>query len=174
MERVRDQVGDDLQDAIAVAEHHGPRGDADLQIDAAPASLLALRADGALAGGRRRRPPRLERELARLQPSQIEQVADQPLETPGLSQHDLERRVALILAVDDAVRDRLDMPLDGRQRSAQLVRDAHQEVALVLVRLLQLARHLLERRRELAQLVRALRRQMHVVVTERDTARSPR
>ena len=64
----------------------------------------------------------------------------------------------LLLALDDAVRDRLHVPLDRRERRAQLVRDAHQEVALVHARLLQAARHLLETQRELAELMQRLRR----------------
>ena len=110
----------------------------------------------------------VEREAARLEAGEVEQVADQPLQAPGLREHDLERRLLLLLAVDHAVGDRLHVPLDRRQRRAQLVRDAHQEVALVLARLLQPARHLLEAQRELAELVGALRRQMHVVVAARD------
>ena len=168
VERVRDQVGDDLQDAIAVAEHDGPRGDAHLQIDAARAGLLALGAGGALAQGDDVDLLDVERELARLETGEVEQVADQPLQAAGLREHDLERRLALVLAVDHAVGDRLDVALDGGQRRAQLVRDAHQEVALVLARLLELARHLLEAVRELAELVRALGAQVHVVVAQRD------
>ena len=121
------------------------------------ASLLALRAGRALAHGDEVDLLDVERERARLEAGEVEQVADQPLQAPGLGEHDLERRLLLVLAVDHAVRDRLHVPLDRRQRRAQLVRDAHQEVALVLARLLQLARHLLEAQRQLAELVRALR-----------------
>ena len=134
----------------------------------ARASLLALGAGGALAQGDDVDLLDVERELARLETGEVEQVADQPLQAAGLRKHDLERRLPLVLAVDHAVGDRLDVALDGSQRRAQLVRDAHQEVALVLARLLELARHLLEAVRELAELVRALGAQVHVVVAERD------
>ena len=152
----------------------GLAADAHLQIDAGARGLLALRADRALAEGDDVDLLDVERELARLQTGEVEQVADQPLQAPGLREHDLERRLALVLAVDDAVGDRLDVALDGGQRRAQLVRDAHQEVALVLARLLELARHLLEAVRELAELVRALRAQVHVVVAAARCARWPR
>ena len=49
MQGVRDEVRDDLQHAIAVAEHDRLAVGAHVQVDPAPARLLALRADGLLA-----------------------------------------------------------------------------------------------------------------------------
>ena len=174
VQRVRDEVRDDLQDAVAVAEHDRRARGEHLQLDLAGARLLALGADRSLADVEEVDLLDVERELARLEAREVEQVADQALQAPGLGEHDLERGVLLLLALDHAVGDRLHVALDRRQRRAQLVRDAHQEVALVLARLLEPARHLLEAQRELAELVGALRAQMHVVVAASRCARWPR
>ena len=170
VQRVRDEVRDDLQDAVAVAAARR----------ASPSAFtcsLTLARRGPPRAARR---PHARRRRARstsstlsenLRVSSRARSSRSPISRcrrAGLGEHDLERRLLLLLAVDDAVRDRLDVPLDGRQRRAQLVRDAHQEVALVLARLLELARHLLEAQRELAELVGALRGQVHVVVAARD------
>ena len=95
VQRVRDEVRDDLQDAVAVAEHDGLRRGVHLQLDAG--------ARGPPRAARRPRARRassevdlldVERERARLEPREVEQVADQPLQAPGLGEHDLERRLA--------------------------------------------------------------------------------
>ena len=72
----------------------GSRGDVHLQVDAAAAGLLALGAGRALADGDEVDLLDVERELARLEAGQVEQVADQALQAPGLGEHDLERRLA--------------------------------------------------------------------------------
>ena len=91
-------------------------------------------------------------ELVRLEPGQVEQVADQPVEPAHLLVHGLERLVELVGA-DHALGDGLDVARDGGERRPQLVGDAHQEVALELVDLAQPVDHALEPGGELAQLV---------------------
>ena len=157
MQGVRDEVGDDLQDPVAVADDDRLRLGIDMQLEVPAAGLLALGAGRALADVEQVDLLDVERELARLETREVEQVADQALQAAGLGEHDVERRLLLLLALDDTVRDRLHVALDGGERRAQLVRDAHQEVALVLARLLQLPRHLLEAQRQLPELVGALR-----------------
>ena len=71
-----------------------------------------------------------EREAPRLEAGEVEQVADQPLEPRRLGRDHRVGRLALGLALDDAVGERPDVPLDRGQRRAQLVRDAHQEVGV--------------------------------------------
>ncbi len=115
----------------------------------------------------------VQREAPGLELREVEQVADQALQAVGLGEHDVERRLLLVGVVEDPVGDQLHVALDRRQRGAQLVRDAHQEVALVLVRLPQLARHPLEARGEQAELVAPLAAQLHVVHGRGRCARSP-
>ena len=168
MQGVRDEIGDDLQDPVAVADDDRLRLRAARAVEL-PAARSSRWAPAALSHTVDQVDLlHVERELARLEMREVEQVADQALQAAGLGEHDLERRLLLVLALDDAVRDRLHVALDGGQRRAQLVRDAHQEVALVLARLLELARHVLEAQRELAELVGALRGELHVVVAAGD------
>ena len=108
-------------------------------------------------------------ELVRLQPRQVEQVADEPVEPAHLLVHRGQRALQVVRA-DHALGERLDVAGDGGERRAQLVGDAHEEVALELVDLAQAVDHALEPRRELAQLVvgGALADHVHVEVAAGD------
>ena len=123
-----------------------------VEVDVDGPGLLAERARGLLE--QRLEPDLLahDPELVRLEAGQVEQVADQPVEAAHLLVHGLERLVELVGA-DHALGDGLDVARDGRERRPQLVRDAHQEVALELVDLAQAVDHALEPGGELAELV---------------------
>ena len=67
--------------------------------------------------------------------------------------------------VDQPVAERVDVPLDRRQRRAQLVRDGHQELALALLGRGESRRHLVEALGEVRDLVAApADRHVHRVV----------
>ncbi len=66
----------------------------------------------------------------RVELREVEDVADEPLEPLRLGLHRRERHVAQLGILDDALEQRRDVAADRGQRRAQLVRDAHQEVAL--------------------------------------------
>ena len=104
-----------------------------------------------------------------LEPGQVEQVADQPVEPAHLLVHGLERLVELVGA-DHALGHGLDVARDRGERRPQLMGDAHQEVALQLVHLAQAVDHALEPGRELAELVVgvALADHVHIEVAARN------
>ena len=123
-----------------------------VEVDVDGPRLLAERPGGLLE---QRLEPHLlahHPELVRLEAGQVEQVADEPVEPAHLLVHGLQRLVELVGA-DDALGDGLDVAGDGGERRAQLVGDAHQEVALELVDLAQAVDHPLEPGRQLAELV---------------------
>ena len=76
----------------------------------------------------------------------------------------------LVLGVDDVVGQRLHVAADGGQRRAQLVRDAHQEQPLVLLRLPQPVDHVAERPVHDADLVRPRAVELDVVAPAADRA----
>ena len=82
-------------------------------------------------------------ELVGLQPGEVEQVVDQPLE-PAHLLVDRDQRIVHVFGLDHAFGNRLDVAGDGGQRRTQLVGDPHQEIALQLVDLAQAVDHPLE------------------------------
>ena len=74
-----------------------------------------------------------EREPVGLELREIEDVADQPVEPGGLACDHVERRGTESGVVRDAFAQRIDVTANRRQRRAQLVRHAHQEVPLLLL-----------------------------------------
>src|SRR5690606_5713903 len=69
-----------------------------------------------------------QRLLPRVEPRQAQQVLHQPFHAGGVPRDDLEEALRLVGAVG-AVEQRLDVPTDGGERRAQLVRDVGDEVA---------------------------------------------
>ena len=95
-------------------------------------------------------------ERAAAQPGEVEEVADQPLEPVCLALDHLTGA----LGRDDAVGEPLGVAADRGQRRLQLVADGEQEGALGVLRAVELLGELVEGGRELAQLGRALDRQL--------------
>ena len=176
LDRVRDQVRDDLQDAVAVGDEHGVTVELELVLDAARVRLRRERRVGALAEHAHVDLLAPEREAARVELREVENVTDEPLEPHRLLRDDLERALLRGLVVDDSVPQRGDVPADRGQRSAQLVRDRHEEVAGELLRLRELRGHLVEPSGEPVDLGAGagVRRQRDVVVARRDLVGSGR
>jgi hypothetical protein len=95
-----------------------------------------------------------QRDLARFEPRQVEQLIDEAAQPLDLREHHLERRgVGLLHAVEQV----LEMGADRRDRRLQLVTDVGDEVASTLLEVLEFGAHPVEGRRELADLVAAPR-----------------
>ena len=84
----------------------------------------------------------LQRELAALELGQVEQVAHQPFESPGLGQDDARRLPGVGRG---AVGDGLGVAPDRGQRRAQVVRHRQQELALEPARPFERVGHLVDR-----------------------------
>ena len=97
----------------------------------------------------------VHREAVGVELRQVEHVADEPLEPDRLAGHDVERGALELRIVEQPVADRVDVPLDRRQRRPQLVRDGHQELPLTLLGRREARRHLVEPLRQVADLVSA-------------------
>ena len=103
-------------------------------------------------------------ERAPPQPREVEQVADQALQPVRLALEHL----AGPLRRDDAVGERLRVPADRGERRLQLVTDGEEELPLRVLGAVELLRQLVERRRELTQLRRALDRERVRALTLRE------
>ena len=73
----------------------------------------------------------VHRETACFELRQVEDVTDEPLEPRTLARDDVEGGCASLGILRDSFPKRVDMTTDRGQRCAQLVRDAHEEVALL-------------------------------------------
>ena len=102
-----------------------------------------------------------QRRDAGVDPRQLEQVADQVGEAPGLADRRLE---VLLVGRHDAVGEVLQDGGQAGQRGAQLVGDGGDQGALLLVDRVQLGGHLVERAGQLADLVGRLRADPAAVV----------
>ena len=107
---------------------------------------------------------------AAAQPGEVEEVADQPLEPMRLALDHLAGAVGR----DDAVGEPLGVAADRGQRRLQLVADGEEEGALGILRAVELLRELVEGGRELAQLGRALDRELRPGSRPRPAGGSPR
>ena len=132
-ERVREQVRDDLQDAVAVGHDHRLGGHLLRVVDLPLLRLLAEREVRLLEQPGHVDLLVADREAPRVELREVEHVADEPLEPHRLGGDHVERGRAQRRVVDDSLAERLDVPADRGQRRAQLVRDGHQEVALELL-----------------------------------------
>jgi hypothetical protein len=96
-----------------------------------------------------------DREAVRLELREIEDIADEALEPHALACDHLERRCADVRVFGHAFSQSVDVPADRRQRRAQLVRDGHEEVPLLLFGKRQTGGHLREAVREMSDLAAA-------------------
>ncbi len=95
----------------------------------------------------------VQREAVRLEPREVDEVADEPGEPIRRGADDLERGRRRLRIVGEALPQSRDVAADRGQRRSQLVRDADEEVALVRLGLREPLRHLAEPLREVADLV---------------------
>ena len=165
-ERVLDEVREGLEHAIRIACRERVGLGHRVQADAERAGdrLVPLeRGDRHLAEIDLLGP---DRERAATQASQVEQVADEPLEPPRLA---LDHR-ARPGRLQHAVLERLGMTADRRQRGLQLVADGEEKRLLGLLRPLELGREVVERRGERRDLARPGRAERLGVLARRQGA----
>ena len=89
----------------------------------------------------------------RVEPGQVEEVGDQPLEPARLGRDHLRGAQPRVLVVDGAVEHRLRVPADRGERSAEVVRHAQEEGTLVAARRVEPLGHRVDRPGEAAELV---------------------
>src|SRR5581483_8886291 len=172
VDRVPEQVRDDLEDTVAVGHEHGAAVERELVVELPGPRLGRERGVGALAEDAHVDLLAEQGEAPRVELREVEHVADEALEADGLLGHDVERAPLRLLVVDYAFPQRGDMAADRGQRRPQLVRDGHQEVARQLLRLRELRGHLPEPRGEPLDLAAAAGAgQLDVVATGRDLVR---
>ena len=94
----------------------------------------------------------VQREAARIELRQVEDVADEPREPFRLGGDDVQREVARVGVLDQPLAERGDVASNRRQRRAQLVRHRHEEVPLELLGLAEPSRHVPEALRQVADL----------------------
>src|SRR5206468_12732301 len=111
-----------------------------------------------------------EGQLYRLQARELQQLTDQVIHPLRLLVDDA-RGVGVRVGRAGAVDQRAGEALDRGERRLQVVRDVGQEVALAAAGALDLARHRVEARRQLADLVPPLHRDTPGVVAARQRAR---
>src|SRR4029079_8714072 len=112
---------------------------------------------------------REEREAVRFQLREIEAVADEPLEPDALTRDHVERGGTRLRVLRDSFAQSVHVTADRGERRAELVRDAHQEVAFLLLGDRQSCGHLPEAVGKLSDLTTAFYfRQIDVVVASRD------
>ncbi len=147
--RVLDEVRDDLVQTFGVGvEPEVARDDLDLEVHVGGVQLRL--ADRVLEHRPHLERVAVERQRARLEAGEVEELLHQPAEPLDLGEHRAQRlRVGLADAVDEV----LEHGLQRGDRRAQLVADVGDEVAAQPVGLGELGRHLVERARERADLV---------------------
>lgn len=106
-----------------------------------------------------------------VQAGQIEQILDEPVQARGLGPDD-PSDLGHALRRDDAIGERLGIPGDGRERSAQVVRDGQEELALPGLRVRQRSGQLVERGAHGGHLGRAALRHGDVAGTRGEVASS--
>ena len=153
---VREQIADHLQDAVSVGDDRRRlRLTREPEVDLAPPSLLAEARVGLLD-----EPPistswawtvnRCALSFARSSTSPTRR--SRRIVSRG---NDVERLALELRIVEETVAQGVDVPLDRRQRRAELVRDRHQELPLALLGRREACRHVVESPREVADLVPA-------------------
>ena len=154
---VLDQVRERLQAAARIGDGAGGRLDPQHEVDAVVLCLMGVPGEGLVATSPRSVAISVTSNAAAAQPREVEQVADQALQPVRLALDHL----AGALRRDDAVGEPLGVAADRGERRLQLVTDREQERALGVLGAVELLRQLVERRRELPQLGRALDRERH-------------
>src|SRR5207253_3798426 len=144
----------------------------ELVLDAAGPRLLSEIRVGALA----QRPHvdllAQQRETARVELREVENVADETLEPQRFLRDHLERPALRLLVVEDAFPESRNMTTDRRQRRPKLVRDRHEEVAGECLRLREPHGHVAEARGEPLDLATARSfRERDRVMTDGDLVR---
>src|SRR5438128_7709990 len=125
--RVRQQVGDDLEHAVAVRDDRRRGVEPSPVVDSTPARLLTERGVRVVAELFHVDLLAEQREAVRLELREIEDVAYEPIEPRGLACDHVQRRGAHGWILRDALAQRVDVSANRRQRRAQLVRHGHQE-----------------------------------------------
>ena len=151
MERVGEQVRDDLQHPVAVGDEHRSLAELQVVLDPAGPRLLGERRVGALAEAPHVDLLAQEREAARVELGEVEDVTDEPLEPHRLLATTSSERPRDAFVLEDALAQRRHVAADRGQRRPQLVRDRHEEVAGELLRLRQPRGHLVEPSRRAAR-----------------------
>src|SRR6185437_11393472 len=109
-ERVRDEVRDDLEHPVAVSHEHRALPQLELVVDVARPRLLSERVVRTLAESPHVHLLAQEGEAARVELREVEDVAHEALEPLPLLGDHLERPLARVLALHDALSQRRDMP----------------------------------------------------------------
>ena len=148
--RVLDEVRDDLVQALGVGverevARHASRSSKRTSVACSCDSRTACSSIG-----RDVEQVAIERQRARLEAGEVEQLLHEPAEALDLGEHRAQR---LGIGVADAVDEVLEHGLQRGDRRAQLVAHVGDEVAAQAVGLGQLGRHLVERAGERADLV---------------------
>ncbi len=154
-DRVVDEVEQDLVHALAVGrEGREIERDVVADLDAAPRHRDVDLGDQVVHQRLERQLLDPERDLAGLEPRELQQLIHEPSEPLDLGQHHAERRgVGFLHAVEEV----LQVRADRRDRRLELVGDVGHEVAAALLEMLELSPHPIERDGEPADLVAALR-----------------
>ena len=173
LERVRDEVVDDLAEPRAVGfDDRHPRV-LERQLDAAVLRGRLRRLDALADEPREVERLRLELELPRLQVADEEQVGHEAEQALGVAVDDAEEVLLLLGEFPHlAVQHRLDVADDRGQRRAQLVRDVGDELVLQPLRLVRVAHRPLEQRLQLLVLRLELRAHVGELAGEGSLARS--
>jgi hypothetical protein len=135
-ERVLDEVRDDLERPLRVADRRRSAVHVEHEVDAERARLRLVAADRVASHGSKIDGLALDVELDPVQARQLEHVLDEPLEPTGFRGD----RLARLLRVDDALVERLGVPADRGERRAQLVGHREQEAPFRGARPLELRR----------------------------------
>ncbi len=162
-DRVFDQVREHLENAVRI----GGRGSGAVglggKVDAYVARGGPMAAERVLHDLSEVDRLEVDGERALVQPSQVEQVTHEPLESLRLRHDDPGRR----RHVEHTVEERFAVAPDRGQRGLQLVAHRQQKRLLGLFRPLELLRHLVERSSEPCDLVGALDGERHVLLPGR-------
>src|SRR5581483_6386179 len=167
-ERVRQQVVEHALDLVRGAEH-GPDAvlDPRLQLDA-PRERLRLEAAQARVDERgERRLAELQRQCARVDPCELEQIVDERAQGVDLAAH----RRDVVARLHESVLDGLEHRLQRRERRPQVVARPGDELAAGVEQLLDSLGHLVERRAELGELARAGLRRARRQLAAREAGR---
>ena len=114
-----------------------------------------------------------ERELAGVDPGEVEEVGDEAFEPAGLGGDDARRVRVLLVRADRAVGHGLRVAADRGERGAQVVGDAEDERALHALRVLELRGHRVQRASQVRELVLGMTAEVDAggEVTRRDRPR---
>ena len=161
LQRVLHEVRDDLREPIGVRVGRERRRALDLQRDVQLHRRGPERVDRGAHGVGRVDRARRERELAGVEPGEVQQVGDEALEPAGLGRDHVRGAGLLVVGADGAVDHRLGPAADRRERRAEVVGDAEHERALHALRVLEPRGHRVEGAGEVGQLVFGVTTEIH-------------